>query len=83
MWLHVRSRRFVKGQVMALPLLTPEEAGAQLGLTPGALAQLRYIGGGPRFIKLTAKAVRYRQSDLDAWIAERSHSSTREYGAAR
>ena len=68
---------------MTNPLLTPAEASAQLGLTQGALAQLRYTGGGPLFIKLTAKAVRYRQSDLDAWIAERSHSSTREYGAAR
>ena len=50
---------------MANPLLTPAEAGEQLGLTPAALAQLRYTGGGPCFIKLTAKAVRYRQSDLD------------------
>ena len=68
---------------MALPLLTPEEAGAQLGLTPGALAQLRYIGGGPRFIKLTAKAVRYRQSDLDSWIASRARQNTRDYGIAK
>lgn len=45
---------------MTNPLLTPAEAGAQVGLSAGALAQLRYTGGGPRFIKLTAKAVRYR-----------------------
>ena len=35
-------------------LLTPDEAGEQLGLSTGALAQLRYMGGGPCFIKLTA-----------------------------
>ena len=35
---------------MANPLLTPAEAGEQLGLTPAALAQLRYTGGGPSFI---------------------------------
>ena len=32
---------------MTDPLLTPAEASAQLGLTRGALAQLRYTGGGP------------------------------------
>ena len=68
---------------MANPLLTPEEAGLQLGLTPGALAQLRYTGGGPCFIKLTAKAVRYRQCDLDEWIAAKARTSTRDYGIAR
>ena len=68
---------------MANPLLTPAEASAQLGLTPGALAQLRHTGGGPRFIKLTAKAVRYRQSDLDAWIAAKARISTRDYGIAK
>ena len=68
---------------MANPLLTPAEAGEQLGLTPAALAQLRYTGGGPCFIKLTAKAVRYRQSDLDSWIAAKARSSTRDYNTAR
>lgn len=68
---------------MANPLLTPAEASAQLGLTPGALAQLRYTGGVPRFIKLTAKAVRYWQADLDAWIAANARISTRDYGIAR
>jgi len=68
---------------MANPLLTPAEAGEQLGLTPAALAQLRYTGGGPCFIKLTAKAVRYRQSDLDSWIAAKARSSTRDYHTAR
>ena len=67
---------------MANPLLTPAEAGEQLGLTPAALAQLRYTGGGPCFIKLTAKAVRYRQSDLDAWIAAKVRTSTRDYDTA-
>lgn len=64
---------------MSNPLLTPAEASAQLGLTPGSLAQLRYTGGGPCFIKLTAKAVRYRQSDLDEWISTKARSSTRAY----
>lgn len=48
---------------MALPLLTPEEAGAQLGLTPGALAQLRYIGGGP-----ASSSLRQRQCGIGSLI---------------
>lgn len=57
-------------------LLTPSQAGAQLGMTPGALAQLRYTGHGPTFVKLTAKAIRYRQNDLDAWVASSLRTST-------
>jgi predicted DNA-binding transcriptional regulator AlpA len=34
-------------------------------------------------IKLTAKAVRYRQSDLDSWIAAKVRTSTRDYDTAR
>lgn len=63
---------------MANQLLTPAQAGAQLGLTTGALAQLRYLGTGPQFIKLTAKAVRYLQSDIDSWVARKSRTSTRD-----
>jgi predicted DNA-binding transcriptional regulator AlpA len=45
--------------------------------------QLRVIGGGPRFIKLTAKAVRYRVSDVLDWIASRPNAtSTSELEAA-
>ncbi len=57
-------------------LLTPSQAGALLGMTPGALAQLRYTGQGPAFVKLTAKAIRYRQGDLDAWVEANLRTST-------
>ena len=67
---------------MSNQLLTPAEAGTLLGLTPAALAQLRYTGGGPAFIKLTAKAVRYQQCDLDAWIAGKKRANTRDRGIA-
>jgi len=70
-------------RLMVDPLLTPKEASAQLGLSPAALAQLRYTGGGPGYVKLTAKAVRYRQCDLDEWIATRARTSTRDNGFAR
>jgi len=57
-------------------LLTPGQAGAQLGVSIGSLAQMRYLGTGPLYIKLTGRAVRYRVADLDAWIESRVRAST-------
>jgi hypothetical protein len=33
--------------------------------------QLRVLGGGPRYIKLTTKTVRYRMGDILDWISSR------------
>ncbi len=57
-------------------LATSAEVCEVLGLTPGALAQLRYSGSGPRFIKITGRAVRYRWADVEAWLEERSRTQT-------
>ncbi len=44
--------------------------------------QLRVLGGGPRFIKLTSKTVRYRVGDVLDWIASRpAGASTSEVEA--
>jgi predicted DNA-binding transcriptional regulator AlpA len=42
------------------------QAAGYLGLNPGTLANLRARGLGPRYVKL-GSAVRYYESDLDAW----------------
>lgn len=57
-------------------LLTIDEVCDRLSVSRGALAQLRYEGTGPKFIKLTAKAVRYRESDIEAWLDGRVRSKT-------
>jgi hypothetical protein len=49
-------------------LLTPEEVAAQLKATENYLAQLRFRHKGPKFIRHD-RLIRYRQSDLDAWLA--------------
>jgi len=49
--------------------LTTKEAAAYLGLMPCTLEKWRCQGKGPRFVKLGSKAVRYRRSDLDAFVA--------------
>ena len=42
------------------------EAAQMLGLSPGTLAKLRCIGGGPLFTKL-GRVVVYAPSDLLSW----------------
>jgi predicted DNA-binding transcriptional regulator AlpA len=50
-------------------LLTPIEAGTMLGLKASTLADWRYAGVGPTYIRLAPNAVRYRLSDLLRYIA--------------
>lgn len=56
-------------------LLTSAELGRSLGKSTGALAQWRYLGVGPRFIK-AGKSVRYRVSDVEAWLDEQTRQQT-------
>lgn len=60
-------------------LLTPEVA-FLLGLSPRTLEALRLRGGGPPFVAVTPKAIRYRRRDLEAWIDARIRTSTSDPG---
>lgn len=57
-------------------LLTPEEVGELLGVTPQALAQMRYFGTGPSFHKLSAKTVRYSESTVEEWVESCTRTRT-------
>jgi predicted DNA-binding transcriptional regulator AlpA len=52
-------------------LLTAAEVAEQTGLSVETLAQWRSQRRGPNFVKISRNFVRYRQSDLDGWLAER------------
>jgi len=58
-------------------LLTQREAACLLHLSERTLERLRVSGDGPRFVKAN-RSVRYRECDLEAWIAERVVNSTSE-----
>jgi excisionase family DNA binding protein len=62
-----------------LRLLTQTEAARLLRLSERTLERLRVSGGGPLFVK-AGHLVRYREADLEAWIASRVVSSTSEQG---
>jgi predicted DNA-binding transcriptional regulator AlpA len=63
-------------------LLTEEQAADRLGFKPRTLQEWRFKGGGPRYVKVSARAVRYRPADLEAWAAERLRTSTSDPGTA-
>ena len=57
-------------------LLTEKEAAELIGFTPRFLQERRFRGGGPRYVAVSARAVRYRPEDLEAWAMARLRTST-------
>jgi predicted DNA-binding transcriptional regulator AlpA len=68
----------------ANPLLDTRGAAAYLGLRPATLESWRYTGGpaggGPPYIALGRRRIRYRRADLDAWLESRTRRSTSDPG---
>ena len=62
---------------MTHEILDTFEAAAYIRLSKPTLERLRLKGDGPCYAKM-GKAVRYRRSDLDAWLASRLIRSTSE-----
>jgi predicted DNA-binding transcriptional regulator AlpA len=56
-------------------LLRQSEAAAVLRLSERTMERLRLQGDGPRFVK-AGRGVRYRECDLEAWVASRLVTST-------
>lgn len=65
---------------MRSPYFTTQEAAAYLRLSVRTLEDLRYKGGGPRFLALGRRRI-YRQADLDSWADERACASTSDPAA--
>ncbi|WP_454194328.1 helix-turn-helix transcriptional regulator [Nocardia sp. Marseille-Q1738] len=66
----------------ARKLATDAEFCEFAGLTPAQSKQLRYLGKGPKFIKVTGHQVRYRWSDVEAWLEANTRQSTGEQPGA-
>ena len=58
-------------------LLTEREAADFLGVTGRCLQAWRYRGGGPKFVRISSRCIRYRQSDLREWTEARLRSDTK------
>ena len=57
-------------------LLTGAEAAERLGVSPRTLEDWRLRGGGPVYIKLGRRLVRYGPDELDAFVAEGARTNT-------
>jgi helix-turn-helix protein len=50
-------------------LMSPIDVSRYLGVPPGTLANWRYLGRGPAFLRV-GRHVRYRAADVTAWVED-------------
>lgn len=58
----------VRDELVMPEWLTPDQAATYCGMTARGLEDLRYRKLGPIASKVGGRIVRYRRSDLDAWL---------------
>ncbi len=60
-------------------LFRPPKAAVYVGLSVPTLAKQRLRGDGPKFVRLSPRAIGNLQADLDAWLTSKRCLSTSEY----
>ena len=61
-------------------LLTDKEAGKQYNFSHRTFQKWRSVGGGPPFVRISARCIRYRPCDIEKWIEDRVSTSTSDLG---
>jgi excisionase family DNA binding protein len=64
--------------VLITGLLSTKEAARLLAIHHNTLCKWRIRGVGPRFVK-AGHVIRYRRSDIEAWLQSRTYENTTEY----
>lgn len=59
-------------------MIDEREAAHYVGYTIRALQNWRVRGGGPRFVKVSARSIRYRRRDLIQWAESLLVANTSE-----
>ncbi len=59
-------------------LCNENEAAIFIGYTIRALQGWRVKGGGPKFVRVSSRSIRYRRRDLIEWAEERLKRTTSE-----
>jgi hypothetical protein len=72
---------FPSSSLGSSPLLKTSEAAVHLGLAESTLEKMRVYGGGPKFVRPSRRAIRYRLDDLNQFLEEKVFGSTSEYAA--
>ena len=65
---------------MAGALMSEKQAADFLQLTPRALQAWRTKGGGPAYLRIGHRTVRYAPADLEAWVETRRFENTAQEG---
>ena len=60
-------------------LINEFEAAEHMGVKVGTMRKYRLTGNGPKFIRLSARCIRYRRDWLDEHAAGRTYTSTSQY----
>jgi predicted DNA-binding transcriptional regulator AlpA len=61
-------------------LVKEKQAADMLSVAPRTLRNWRTRGGGPRFVKISGRCIRYRVADLNEWTKARTKRSTSDLG---
>lgn len=73
MWASLTLYRRISALGVAVEkLMKPKDVAKRLRVSEGALAQMRYRGIGPNYVKINARNVRYRATDVHQWIETKS-----------
>jgi predicted DNA-binding transcriptional regulator AlpA len=56
-------------------ILTEREVSSWLGVSEPTLFRHRRDGTGPKFLRLSARRVAYRRSEIEAWLSSRQQQS--------
>jgi predicted DNA-binding transcriptional regulator AlpA len=65
----------------AAQLLTELEAATLLNVSHRSLQNWRVRGGGPQFVKIGGRIVRYRCADLVSWLEQQLRRNTSQLSA--
>lgn len=57
-------------------LINEDDAARFLSLSPRTLQAFRQKGGGPEYVRISSRCIRYRRSELKAWSDARVQTST-------
>jgi len=64
-------------------LLNERDAADFLGYSMRALQNWRVRGGGPVFVKVSSRSIRYRRRDLIAWTESKLAENTSQFSTER
>ena len=62
-------------------LIDEVQAAGFLGLDRRSMQKFRQAGGGPLYVSISSRCVRYRRRDLNSWVEERLRKSTSDPGS--